>query len=226
MINLAILSDIRLYCDGIRELLERTDTISVAGIAQNSDEILTLLENVHIDVILINIQLTTCNEVLALFTKKHVDAKIIVLNDFAAGNYNLTHCNSNINGFLSSNSTIEELLEAIETVINKDSVYCSDNIAQIALSSRGSQRERADTAQFSHVGSFDDLTRRETQIIDLLVQGLSNKQISKVLAIEISTVKNHVHNILVKLGVESRARVACMFRNTIPATELNLNQSI
>ncbi|HED35544.1 MAG TPA: response regulator transcription factor [Gammaproteobacteria bacterium] len=223
MINLAILSDIRLYCDGIRELLERTDTISVAGIAQNSDETSTLLENVHIDVILINMQITTCNEILALFTRKHLDAKIIVLDDFTAGNYNLTHCNANINGFLSSNSTIEELIEAIETVIYKDSVYCSDNIAEIGLAIRGSQREKADDTRLSNTEAFDDLTRRETQIINLLVQGLSNKQISKILAIEISTVKNHVHNILVKLGVESRARVACMFRNNTPTPALNLN---
>ncbi|VAW63635.1 hypothetical protein MNBD_GAMMA11-1464 [hydrothermal vent metagenome] len=223
MIHLAIVSDIRLYCDGVRELLERTEVISVAGIAQNSDEVLTLLANIHIDVILINMQTTSCDETLALLSKKHADTKIIIINDFAADNYNLTHYSTNINGFLSGDSTIEELIEAIETVVYKNHMYYSDSVTPASLTTTPPPGEITDGVQYAYSSTFGNLTRRETQIINLLVQGLSNKQISKVLSIEISTVKNHVHNILVKLGVESRARVVCLFRNSTPHTPLNLN---
>jgi DNA-binding NarL/FixJ family response regulator len=54
------------------------------------------------------------------------------------------------------------------------------------------------------------LTQREKQIAEQLTNGLSNKQIARNLSIELSTVKNHVHNILVKMGVESRMQAASM----------------
>lgn len=217
MINLAIVSDIRLYCDGIEKLLEKTDGINIGGTAINADEALTLLDHVHIDVFLLNMRITTCEEILTLFTKKHVNAKIIVINDFEGNSYNVTHCASKINAYLPGSSTIEELIATVNIVHKSDSYYSADTPR---FNSTGIKVEyiSTDKEQNVHPAPFNDLTRRESQIIKLLAQGLSNKQIARVLAIEISTVKNHVHNILVKLGVESRARVACLFRDNSQAT--------
>ena len=61
----------------------------------------------------------------------------------------------------------------------------------------------------------EQLTRREQQIAGLLSQGLSNKQIARDLCIELSTVKNHVHNILVKVGAQSRMQAVLILQNSI-----------
>ena len=67
------------------------------------------------------------------------------------------------------------------------------------------------------------LTRREQEILDLMASGLSNKLISRDLNIEVSTVKNHVHNILVKLDVKSRSEAVSLLRNPARSYGGNLN---
>ena len=60
------------------------------------------------------------------------------------------------------------------------------------------------------------LTRREREILELIDEGLSNKQIAQRLRIELPTVKNHVHHILGKLGVHRRAEAAAVARESLP----------
>jgi DNA-binding NarL/FixJ family response regulator len=62
---------------------------------------------------------------------------------------------------------------------------------------------------------LEQLTRRERQIAGLLSHGLSNKQIARDLSIELSTVKNHVHNILVKVGAHSRTQAVLILQNSL-----------
>jgi DNA-binding NarL/FixJ family response regulator len=72
-------------------------------------------------------------------------------------------------------------------------------------------------AQSADPGPVDELTARELEILELVDAGLSNKEIAAHLAIEVATVKNHVHHILEKLGVHRRAEaVAVMRRSRVP----------
>ena len=86
---------------------------------------------------------------------------------------------------------------------------CSPEVSSILL-----RRVYAFAAQTNPDATTDVLTRREIEILDLIEQGLTNQQIASRLSLTLHTVKNHVHNLLTKLGVASRAEAVTVFRVT------------
>jgi len=125
---------------------------------------------------------------------------------------------SGISGFVAREASIDEL---IRTVISteeggfccppKIAAFLFNKIQYLACSAKGNYL--SNSSQKNDI-SFANLTHREKQILNLMADGLSNKQIATALVIEVSTVKNHVHNVLVKLGVHSRVRAVNMLQNT------------
>ena len=108
-------------------------------------------------------------------------------------------------GFVTVEQPLAELLAAVEAAAN-DELQCSPRVAA-ALA------KRVATLAAGPRGNGDQrLTRREREIAALIAQGLLNKQIARRLSIEQATVKNHVHNILTKLGASRRDEVAMLLR--------------
>jgi two-component system, NarL family, nitrate/nitrite response regulator NarL len=106
-------------------------------------------------------------------------------------------------GYLSVDSTLSDLMENINAVMNGETL-CSPRIASLAFD-RVSALTR--WIENGHAGDKTRLTRREAEIVSLIDVGLSNKDIAARLHIEVSTVKNHVHNILDKLKQHDRQSV-------------------
>jgi DNA-binding NarL/FixJ family response regulator len=102
-----------------------------------------------------------------------------------------------------------ELVATIERVGSGESL-CSPQVAAVLL------RRVATLAAARSVEPASALTGREREILDLIDEGLSNKQIAQRLCIELPTVKNHVHNLLEKLDVQSRYEAAALMRNNPP----------
>lgn len=113
----------------------------------------------------------------------------------------LEYCDLGIDGFFLEESSIEELKTAID-LVNQGESFCSPRVVRSMFSQMArivretNWRSRADTAA---------LTPREQEILDLVAEQLSNKQIAKRLCLSLYTVKNHIHNILEKLQVDTRA---------------------
>lgn len=103
-------------------------------------------------------------------------------------------------GYLLLNASLDDLLRAIHTVI-KGETLCSPRIASLAFDRVSMLARQVDR---SVAINESKLTRREAQIIRLIDDGLSNKEIAARLHVEVSTVKNHVHNILDKLHLPNR----------------------
>jgi DNA-binding NarL/FixJ family response regulator len=111
-------------------------------------------------------------------------------------------------GFVSAEQGLDEVVEAIDAAANGE-LKCSPRVAA-ALA------ERVAALRAGAFSRHDqDLTRRQREIAALIAEGLSNKQIARRLSIEPATVKNHVHNILAKLGVTHRDEVATLFRTSL-----------
>jgi len=102
-----------------------------------------------------------------------------------------------IAGYVTRDGSVDDVVVAIRTIARGE-VYCSAKVAS-SLVRRVAERASSIPA------AGGCLTAREAQILKLLQQGLSNKLISRTLGIELPTVKNHVHNILTKLGIHRRA---------------------
>lgn len=114
-----------------------------------------------------------------------------------------------VSGFVTAEQPLEELVEAIEAAARGE-LKCSPRVAA-ALA----QRLAVLSAEGSQGNGDHRLTRRQREIAALIAEGLSNKQIARRLSIEGATVKNHVHNILSKLGVSRRDEVAALVRASL-----------
>jgi two-component system nitrate/nitrite response regulator NarL len=108
-----------------------------------------------------------------------------------------------VRGYVTCEAAVEELAAAIDHVLNGELYlppFVAASVYRLAMTTAAGDPPTEDVS----------LTARERQILTLLQQGLSNKEISARLHIEIATVKNHVHNVLTKLRVRSRAQAAAM----------------
>jgi len=114
-----------------------------------------------------------------------------------------------IAGFVTSEASVAELVAAIESVARGESL-CSPSVVAALLRRLGSLAR-----SWAEADPTQPLTRREREILELIDEGLSNKQIAQRLRIELPTVKNHVHNILGKLGVRRRAEAAALVRPSL-----------
>lgn len=103
-------------------------------------------------------------------------------------------------GYLSVDSALSDLMDNIKAVMNGETL-CSPRIASLAFDRVSELTRRIEN---NHAGDRTRLTRREAEIVSLIDAGLSNKEIAVRLSIEVSTVKNHVHNILDKLQLHNR----------------------
>ena len=213
MTTLAIVSDVRLYREGIGRVLSNINEINLVGVVEGRNEILNLLEQETLDTVLVDMRMSNGDAILSSITNLYSDTKIIVIalqeND---DNY-LSCVELGVSGYLSNESTIDDLLEAIITV-GQGALYCPRNITQYILKSvrHRSIENKVKDAKTSYSTLHSGLTRREIEIVRFLAEGMSNKKIAQNLTIELSTVKNHVHNILVKMGVKNRAQIACLLQ--------------
>ena len=115
-----------------------------------------------------------------------------------------------VSGFVTTESSIDDLVAAVESA-SIGHLHCSPAMAGVLLRRIGAlARSRDDT------DPARDLTLRELEIVRLIDEGRSNKEIALHLCIELSTVKNHVHSILGKLGVRRRAEAAARLRGRMP----------
>jgi two-component system, NarL family, nitrate/nitrite response regulator NarL len=118
----------------------------------------------------------------------------------------LAYAEAGIAGYVSRDGSVQDLVTAIEGAV-KGELRCSPRLAGTIL-----RRLAWRAAVGGDVSPRTTLTSRETEIVRLIDQGLSNKEIAVRLGIEVATVKNHVHNLLDKLRVHRRSEAAARLR--------------
>lgn len=218
MINVAIVSDIRLYREGVSRILNEVDYIKINGVSSNDKETVDLLTVNSVDLVLIDMRIPDSHSSVASIIENYPDTKIIVIAVPEDDDNYLFCVESGVTGYLSKESSIEELVNAVKTV-GDGGTYCSSLITEYIV--RCVRNKKCGTkikdARVNDPGHINNLTQREKQIVKYLAAGMSNKKIAKTLTIELSTVKNHVHNILIKMGVDSRTQVAYMLRDYVYA---------
>jgi len=216
MIRLIIFSDIRIYCDGLSRILSNQDPIEVVDAHNSLDDAVLKVEHSMPQIILLDMNMqNSCGfarQVRQLFPELKIVAIAVPENE-----QNIIECaEAGISGYVAREATLSEL---IDTVISADKgeFCCPPQIAAAVFNKvQNMSRKAADNylpIPDSRSGTaLHELTRRERQILGLMSDGLSNKEIARALAIEVSTVKNHVHNILVKLEVHSRTQAVALFQ--------------
>ena len=199
VIRACVVSDVRLYREGLTKLLRGERQIAVVAELEYSDGDLDAAARLHPEVVLLDVAGADGAAALRRFVERLPEAHVMALTVSDSEAQIVACAEAGVDGFVSRTSSVSELVAAMESASRGEPV-CPPKIAAVLLRrvQRLSQgRPRAEAAK--------RLTPREREILELLAAGFSNKQIARHLSIELSTAKNHVHHILEKLGVQQRA---------------------
>jgi len=201
-----IISEVRLYREGLARLLRRDQRLDVVGIAGDVADALEVLGPLDEppEAVLLDVPASRGLEALHRLEPSLPGARFVALNvsDDDEGGV-IAWAEAGVSGLLSRDVDVEEVARAVATAADGGTV-CSPKLASLLL------RRVAATA--GERPGEAPLTSREREIAELLEQGLSNKEIAARLAIELPTVKNHVHSILTKLKASGRGQAAAMLR--------------
>ena len=204
MINLLIVHEFPLISDIIASVLDSEADITVVGRASNMDDAMKIVEQIEVNLVLVSTRLPQQGAVQLtnLLIQRVPLVKVIILGITESREGVLEYVESGASGYVLRESSLDDLLTTIRAV-NNGQALVSPEIAATLM-----QRITELVQAFARTGiaapESTNLTQREFEVLGLLNDGLSNQEIADQLVIETGTVKNHVHNILNKLGVSSR----------------------
>jgi|SRR5687768_6461846 len=206
-VRVLLVSDIRLYRDGLAQSIDGRAYIRVAGTASSAADGLAQARALAPDVALVDMQLSDAQVAIRGIAALESAPAVLGLALTETESSVLACLEAGAVGYLSREGSIDDLIEVMARA-GRGELVCSPRIA--ATLSRRLRMLVSGVPQDS--GSDSVLTVREHEIVRLIDQGLSNKAIAGRLFIELATVKNHVHHILEKLQVQSRSEVAARVR--------------
>ena len=202
-ITVLLVDDHALVREGLRSLLQAHQGIDVIGEAGSGDEAILKNRETRPDVIVMDISMMPMGGIEATrrILAEHPKAKIIGLSRYEDLSYARSLLKAGASGYVTKRSVSSELVSAIRAVHAGD-MYLQPSIAsQIA----GDYVQMIRSAGEPEPG--DRLTERERQIVKLLAEGLSSRQIADELFVSVKTVLNHRENIMGKLGLRNLAQL-------------------
>jgi two-component system nitrate/nitrite response regulator NarL len=209
-----IISDVRLYREGLPWNLTREGSLEVVGASGLSSIAFESLEGQAPDAVIFDI---TMRDGLQLARELHAclpDAKIVA---FAVSDIDceiVTGAMAGISGYVHRDAGIDDLVTEVLNAVRGE-LYCSPRLAARLLQQIASLSFGDPGVNKASVNAGDEqraLTQRESEILVLVNQGLSNKEIARTLNISFATVKNHVHHILDKMHVHRRTQALARMR--------------
>jgi len=209
-IRILVAIGVRLYREGLSEMLGRHKRFKVVALAADHSAALERSYELQPDIVFLDVSMP---DGLWLVHELHAvapDAAVVATAVAEADGEIVACAEAGVAGFVTRDQSLAEAVRVLESVACGESP-CSPRTAAALL-----RRVAVLSAQRESPGPPDGLTPRESQIAGLIARGRSNKEIARELCIEISTVKNHVHHMLEKLGVRGRAEAAARVRAHLP----------
>lgn len=185
MIRIVIAEDQQLLLGALGALLDMEEDMEVVGQVKNGEEVLGLVEKLNPDVCIMDIEMPVKTGLDAAESLKDDTCKVIVLTTFARSGYFARARKANVSGYLLKDSPSEELANSIRAIMAGRKVYAPELIDM----------------------AYDEgnpLTEREEQVMKLIADGKTTKEIASQLYLTNGTVRNYVSSIMDKLNVSNR----------------------
>jgi DNA-binding NarL/FixJ family response regulator len=206
MIRVLIVSDIRLYLEGLAVILGREDQIEVVETCDGLDTALAAAGRVSPHVVLLDMAMPDSLIVIREMKEFDLSIQVVALGVPEIEREVIACAEAGASGYVPRQASLSELILAVRCAVRGE-LRCSPKIAAGLL-----RRVRTLAAEPSPEGDASRLTAREMEIACLIDRGLTNKEIANRLCIEVSTVKNHVHNLLEKLNARRRGEAVARLR--------------
>lgn len=208
MINVLLVNELQLMCNLIASALEDEADIKVVGCATSIEEALNKARNIEVDVVLISTRLPE-NGALHLtrtLTNTLPFVNVLVLGISEKKHEVLPFIEAGAGGYVLKSGSYDDLVTAIHSA-KMGKAHVSPNMAAALMERVNELAQKFVNIQSTNLET-SLLTQREMEVLELIGEGKSNQEIAELLFIEVGTVKNHVHNILEKLEVNSREEAA------------------
>jgi two-component system nitrate/nitrite response regulator NarL len=214
MITVYVVSDICLYREGLAEVLGQREEIRVVGAAATCEDLLALLDELSPDIALVDLSNIESVSVVHELAERAPNVKVVAIGVPETEQRILECAEAGVRGYVPREGSLADLTAALHSVARGE-MLCSPRIAA-SLAQHIAALAAAESLQ-----ATARLTPREMEILELIEEGLSNKEIACRLYIEVATVKNHVHNILEKLNVRGRVDAVAQVKSLRRRSSLN-----
>jgi DNA-binding NarL/FixJ family response regulator len=205
-IRIILAEDHTLVRAGIRVLLQECGSAKVVGETGRGDEVLGLVKKERPDIVLMDIAMPGLNgiEATARIKKEYPEIKVIILSMYANEEYVLQALRDGASGYLLKDSGPVELELAIKAVIRGDT-YLSPPISRQVISDYIGRFEKKTGKSEANRHVFEILTSRQREILQLVAEGFTTKDISQRLNLSINTVETHRSQLMERLGIHDVA---------------------
>ena len=206
ILNIFLIARTRFYREGLADALGRAEGIRVVGTASGSEEALARVQLLVPDIVLLDTAVAGMLELVRALTANSRATRVVALALPERASEVVACAEAGVSGYVTEEASFADLVTTVEGVARGE-MRCSPRVTATLL------RRVAVLAAGHHTSSSPStLTARELEVLVLLDEGLSNKQIARRLCIELATVKNHVHHILEKLQVRRRGEASAYLR--------------
>jgi two-component system nitrate/nitrite response regulator NarL len=201
--KILIVDDHEVVRDGLKNILNSLDYISIAGEAGNGEDAVKMYSSLKPDLVIMDISMPGMNgiEATRVIKERDPDARILILTMHDNQEYLNQIIRSGAKGFILKNTDKEELLDAVKTVASGDNFFSKDISKLIIDNYIRTAKETEKNDGYKEV----PLTKREIEILKLIASGYSNQEIANILYISYNTVDTHRKNIMHKLSIKNTA---------------------
>lgn len=202
-IRVVIADDHEIFREGLEVLFKKQNDIELVGEAGNGRELINITEQLHPDVVITDIKMPVTDgiEATKYLTGKHPEIGIIALSMFDDENLIVDMLEAGAKGYLIKNAHKHEILAAIRTVYNQENYFCNHSTVKLAKmigKSRFNSSRSPDKPEFNE---------KEKEVIRLICEELSNKEIASNLHLSIRTIEGYREKILEKMNVKNTAGI-------------------
>jgi two-component system nitrate/nitrite response regulator NarL len=209
VIRVYLVSATRLYRDGLVDAL--SSRFEVIGAEASSFDALPKIAASRPDVVLLDSDASDSVDAVAAVASAAPEAKVVALAMPEVEPRLVVLAEAGISGYVSREGSLDDLIAVIESV-SRGEMLCSPGMAATLL-----RRVTALAAERQPARSHGQLTERQAEIVALVAEGLTNKEIARRLCIELPTVKNHLHVIFARLDVSRRSEAAAQaYEHVLP----------